>query len=64
MQKIQRISKKKYYKNMDSSENKKNNVNNKNLVQENYYDINDPFIDDNLDEIALAAIPSNSLIRS
>ena len=29
-----------------------NNVNNKNLVQENYYDINDPFIDDNLDEIS------------
>ena len=29
-----------------------NNINNKNAIQENYYDINDPFIDDNLDELS------------
>ena len=29
-----------------------NNINNKNVVPENYYDINDPFIDDNLDQIS------------
>ena len=29
-----------------------NNNNIKNVIQENYYDINDPFIDDNLDELS------------
>ena len=29
-----------------------NNANNKPVVQENYYDTNDPFIDDNLDELS------------
>ena len=29
-----------------------NNINNKNVVQDNFYDINDPFIDDNLDELS------------
>ena len=29
-----------------------NNINNKTVIQENYYDINDPFIDDNLDELS------------
>ena len=38
--------------NEENANSNNNNVNNKNIVQENYYDINDPFIDDNLDELS------------
>ena len=36
----------------NANNNANNNINNKNAIQENYYDINDPFIDDNLDELS------------
>ena len=38
--------------NNNNSINTMNNANNKPVVQENYYDTNDPFIDDNLDELS------------
>ena len=38
--------------NTNNNTNTNNNNNIKNVIQENYYDINDPFIDDNLDELS------------